>query len=208
MDTGTGLNRSGEGGDLWCGVLLEEEGKGGARRRKEVIAGGATLLVKWRGFRSGVLRRDRAVRVACGGGGFLQCYIMAKNGINNSVAVGIAVQSDWDNRHFSSSLTLNVRRLFEFLLQFGKILRAYSLARSFVSLCSCLASYRSFSMLQDLVKTRISFSFFYHRRVSALLQVYGYHSADLPNRSFIRPPYQVRINRENFFRFYTLVATL
>lgn len=45
---------------------------------------------------------------------------MAKNGINNSVAVGIAVQSDWDNRHFSSSLSLNVRRLFEFLLQFGK----------------------------------------------------------------------------------------
>jgi hypothetical protein len=51
---------------------------------------------------------------------------MAKNGINNSVAVGIAVQSDWDNRHFSSSLTLNVRRLFEFLLQFGKVLRTCS----------------------------------------------------------------------------------
>lgn len=51
----------------------------------------------------------------------LRCCIMAKNGINNSVAVGIAVQSDWDNRHFSSSLTLNVRRLFEFLLQFGKL---------------------------------------------------------------------------------------
>ena len=50
---------------------------------------------------------------------------MAKNGISNSVAVGIAVQSDWDNRHFSSSLTLNVRRLFEFLLQFGRWLFAF-----------------------------------------------------------------------------------
>lgn len=45
---------------------------------------------------------------------------MSKNGITNTVAVGIAVQSDWDNRHFSSSLSLNVRRLFEFLLQFGE----------------------------------------------------------------------------------------
>jgi hypothetical protein len=44
---------------------------------------------------------------------------MASAGMN-TVAVGIAVQSDWDNRHFSSSLSLNVRRLFEFLLQFGK----------------------------------------------------------------------------------------
>lgn len=54
----------------------------------------------------------------------LRCCIMAKNGINNSVAVGIAVQSDWDNRHFSSSLTLNVRRLFEFLLQFESSTRS------------------------------------------------------------------------------------
>ncbi|KAH9552211.1 hypothetical protein CY35_09G052500 [Sphagnum magellanicum] len=46
---------------------------------------------------------------------------MASAGMN-TVAVGIAVQSDWDNRHFSSSLSLNVRRLFEFLLQFDPVL--------------------------------------------------------------------------------------
>lgn len=39
---------------------------------------------------------------------------------NNSLSVGIAVQADWDNRQFSNSLALNVRRLYEFLLQFGK----------------------------------------------------------------------------------------
>ncbi|BBN08239.1 chromosome 3 open reading frame 10 [Marchantia polymorpha subsp. ruderalis] len=43
---------------------------------------------------------------------------MSKTNMNNSVSVGIAVQADWDNRHFSNSLSLNVRRLFEFLLQF------------------------------------------------------------------------------------------
>lgn len=44
---------------------------------------------------------------------------MAKTGgITNAVNVGIAVQTDWDNREFSSALALNVRRLFEFLLQF------------------------------------------------------------------------------------------
>lgn len=45
---------------------------------------------------------------------------MAKAGMTNTIAVGIAVQSDWDNRQFSSSRSLNVHRLFEFLLQFGK----------------------------------------------------------------------------------------
>jgi uncharacterized protein len=48
---------------------------------------------------------------------------MASAGMN-TVAVGIAVQSDWDNRHFSSSLSLNVRRLFEFLLQFESATRS------------------------------------------------------------------------------------
>ncbi|XP_020587425.1 protein BRICK 1 [Phalaenopsis equestris] len=37
-------------------------------------------------------------------------------GITNAVNVGIAVQADWEDREFISSL--NVRRLFEFLLQF------------------------------------------------------------------------------------------
>lgn len=38
---------------------------------------------------------------------------MAKAGMTNT----IAVQSNWDNRQFSSSRSLNVHRLFEFLLQ-------------------------------------------------------------------------------------------
>ncbi|CAM6040021.1 unnamed protein product [Sphagnum compactum] len=45
-------------------------------------------------------------------------------GMMNTVAVGIAVQSDWENRQFSSSLSLNVRRLFEFLLQFESATRS------------------------------------------------------------------------------------
>ncbi|KAG2298638.1 hypothetical protein Bca52824_035110 [Brassica carinata] len=44
---------------------------------------------------------------------------MAKaGGITNAVNVGIAVQADWENREFISHISLNVRRLFEFLLQF------------------------------------------------------------------------------------------
>ncbi|CAM6120472.1 unnamed protein product [Calypogeia fissa] len=43
---------------------------------------------------------------------------------NNSLSVGIAVQADWDNRQFSNSLALNVRRLFEFLLQFETTTRS------------------------------------------------------------------------------------
>ncbi|XP_017981934.1 PREDICTED: protein BRICK 1 isoform X1 [Theobroma cacao] len=39
-------------------------------------------------------------------------------GITNAVNVGIAVQADWGNREFISHISLNVRRLFEFLLQF------------------------------------------------------------------------------------------
>ncbi|CAM6080149.1 unnamed protein product [Sphagnum tenellum] len=42
---------------------------------------------------------------------------MAKAGMTNTIAIGIAVQSNWDNRQFSSSRSLNVHRLFEFLLQ-------------------------------------------------------------------------------------------
>ncbi|XP_057492817.1 protein BRICK 1-like [Actinidia eriantha] len=39
-------------------------------------------------------------------------------GITNAVNVGIAVQADWENREFISHLSLNVRRLFDFLVQF------------------------------------------------------------------------------------------
>nr|XP_018680561.1 PREDICTED: protein BRICK 1 isoform X1 [Musa acuminata subsp. malaccensis] len=41
-------------------------------------------------------------------------------GITNAVNVGIAVQADWENREFISNISLNVRRLFDFLLQFVK----------------------------------------------------------------------------------------
>lgn len=40
-------------------------------------------------------------------------------GITNAVNVGIAVQADWENREFISHVSLNVRRLFDFLVQFG-----------------------------------------------------------------------------------------
>ncbi|XP_018813438.1 protein BRICK 1-like [Juglans microcarpa x Juglans regia] len=39
-------------------------------------------------------------------------------GIINAVNVGIAVQADWENREFISHISLNVRRLFDFLVQF------------------------------------------------------------------------------------------
>lgn len=42
-------------------------------------------------------------------------------GITNAVNVGIAVQADWENREFISHISLNVRRLFDFLVQFGTI---------------------------------------------------------------------------------------
>jgi len=45
---------------------------------------------------------------------------MAKpGGITNAVNVGIAVQADWENREFISHISLNIRRLFDFLVQFG-----------------------------------------------------------------------------------------
>ncbi|KVH92379.1 Matrilin, coiled-coil trimerization domain-containing protein, partial [Cynara cardunculus var. scolymus] len=39
-------------------------------------------------------------------------------GITNAVNVGIAVQADWENREFISHISLNVRQLFDFLVQF------------------------------------------------------------------------------------------
>jgi hypothetical protein len=62
-------------------------------------------------------------------------------GISNPVNVGIAVQADWENREFISNISLNVRRLFEFLLQFG--------ARQFLLL--------SLSQLDPVVSSVISF---------------------------------------------------
>jgi hypothetical protein len=41
-------------------------------------------------------------------------------GMGNPVNVGIAVQADWENREFISNISLNVRRLFDFLLRFGQ----------------------------------------------------------------------------------------
>ncbi|XP_074308116.1 protein BRICK 1 [Silene latifolia] len=44
---------------------------------------------------------------------------MSKSGgITNAVNVGIAVQADWENREFISHISLNIRRLFDFLVQF------------------------------------------------------------------------------------------
>ncbi|KAF5780261.1 putative protein BRICK1 [Helianthus annuus] len=40
-------------------------------------------------------------------------------GITNAVNVGIAVQADWENREFISHISLNVRQLFDFLVQFA-----------------------------------------------------------------------------------------
>jgi hypothetical protein len=58
-------------------------------------------------------------------------------GMGNPVNVGIAVQADWENREFISNISLNVRRLFDFLLRFGQLLfhfpprpRATTLSRS------------------------------------------------------------------------------
>ncbi|URE31028.1 DEAD-box ATP-dependent RNA helicase [Musa troglodytarum] len=39
-------------------------------------------------------------------------------GMTNAVNVGIAVQADWENREFIANISLNIRRLFDFLLQF------------------------------------------------------------------------------------------
>ncbi|KAL6220211.1 hypothetical protein ACLB2K_007968 [Fragaria x ananassa] len=48
-----------------------------------------------------------------------QSRTMARaGGITNAVNVGIAVQADWENREFISHISLNVRRLFDFLVQF------------------------------------------------------------------------------------------
>ncbi|XP_057491617.1 uncharacterized protein LOC130777327 [Actinidia eriantha] len=44
-------------------------------------------------------------------------------GITNVVNVGIAVLADWENWEFISHISLNVRHLFDFLLQFAAPLK-------------------------------------------------------------------------------------
>lgn len=67
---------------------------------------------------------------------------MAKaGGITNAVNVGIAVQADWENREFISHISLNVRRLFEFLVQFGK---TFFLSFSVLGFLSLIAKFRNF----------------------------------------------------------------
>lgn len=57
----------------------------------------------------------------------IEAEVMARaGGITNAVNVGIAVQADWENREFISHISLNVRRLFDFLVQFGKLPRSPS----------------------------------------------------------------------------------
>jgi uncharacterized protein len=53
--------------------------------------------------------------MARAGGGMAR----AGGGMGSAVNVGIAVQADWENREFISNISLNVRRLFDFLLRFG-----------------------------------------------------------------------------------------
>ncbi|KAG6529140.1 hypothetical protein ZIOFF_011335 [Zingiber officinale] len=74
-------------------------------------------------------------------------------GMTNAVNVGIAVQADWENREFISNISLNVRRLFDFLLQFGPYSSSpsrFGLIRtdrmlqifcpSFICLCMCFGT--------------------------------------------------------------------
>lgn len=74
----------------------------------------------------------------------------------NTVAVGIAVQSDWENRQFSSSLSLNVRRLFEFLLQFGKPLKLSFCSNWTVSLAFCCVELFSSSYVPKFFRIDLS----------------------------------------------------
>ncbi|EFJ15440.1 hypothetical protein SELMODRAFT_9224, partial [Selaginella moellendorffii] len=44
-------------------------------------------------------------------------------GGGGSANLGAAVQADWENRQFTGALALNVRKLFEFVLQFESTTR-------------------------------------------------------------------------------------
>jgi len=81
---------------------------------------------------------------------------MSKAGMMNTVAVGIAVQSDWENRQFSSSLSLNVRRLFEFLLQFGKPVKLSFCSNWTVSLAFCCVGLFSSSYVPKFFRIDLS----------------------------------------------------
>lgn len=69
-------------------------------------------------------------------------------GITNAVNVGIAVQADWENREFISHISLNVRRLFEFLVQFG----IYFHSSSFHRRIKITTTTRSFEIVVDHLK--------------------------------------------------------
>lgn len=81
---------------------------------------------------------------------------MAKaGGITNAVNVGIAVQADWENREFISHISLNVRRLFEFLVQFGKHHSLDLSVLGFWKFWSLRASSSSISSLLNLETFRV-----------------------------------------------------
>jgi hypothetical protein len=76
-------------------LVVDDDTIGGGRRRSSS---------------SSRRRRRRRHQATMGRGG----------GMGNPVNVGIAVQADWENREFISNISLNVRRLFDFLLRFGQ----------------------------------------------------------------------------------------
>ena len=78
-------------------------------------------------------------------------------GITNAVNVGIAVQADWENREFISHISLNVRRLFDFLVQFGTIpfplsLFHFSIQIMLLLLLLLLLMFFPHTVLNDLIQ--------------------------------------------------------
>ena len=77
-------------------------------------------------------------------------------GITNAVNVGIAVQADWENREFISHISLNVRRLFDFLVQFGNQFHLNNPTPTF----TCLPHFYSFllSLLISVIWVKVCFN--------------------------------------------------
>eukprot|EP01018_Ginkgo_biloba_P004812 Gb_18727 [translate_table: standard] len=48
---------------------------------------------------------------------------MSRKNANNIVNVGMAVQTDWSNRQVPNSLSVNVRKMFEFVTQYDAVAR-------------------------------------------------------------------------------------
>lgn len=67
-------------------------------------------------------------------------------GITNAVNVGIAVQADWENRELISHISLNIRRLFDFLVQFGTNFPLFSFS-DLISLTPSLKFYKDIGPL-------------------------------------------------------------